>query len=247
MRFVLCLMLLFTACAPAVAQGVTATPDLRRMQRGGVDVAALFERQFAQTGAVLRADFPADRRRLADDLKAIDRMAGPPTALMTLVFKRLTELKRPYAARLKFAPGAAQSALLAHLAGFYERLFEAEGAAVCGRFAQDGTAVLFELGLSEKYAQLIDRQSVAYLKAVVGAIETPEPSEPVRPEDWEAVMTRLLEAGAPPSFAATIAGGDPNDPDLCPALATLLLTISLMETPEAARARADFAQNLAGY
>lgn len=246
MRFILCLILLAT-CLPALAQGVTATPDLRRMQRGGVDIAALFNERFTDTLAALEADFPADSRRLRDELEVIDRMAGPRPVLMALAFKRLTELKRRYAARLKFAPGKVQAAMLGHLAGFYDRVFKEEGTEVCGRFAQDGTAVLFELGLAEKYGEMIDLQSLAFVHAVVGAIERPEPSEAAKPEDWEAVMRRLIEAGAPPTFAEAIGSGDPANPDLCPALTAFLLTISLLDTPEAGRVRADFAQNLAGY
>lgn len=246
MRFVLGLILVVW-CAPVFAQGVTATPDLRRMQRGGVAVVDLFEKQFEQTLALLEADFPADYRALIADLNVIDRMVGEESALLTLAFKRLTELRRKYAARLGFAPTTAHAVMLGHLAGFYDRVLEEQGVAVCGRFAQDGTAVLFELGLADTYADMIDRQSLAYFSAVVQSIETPEPSEAVRPEDWEIVMGRLLEAGAPPSFASSIAAGDAADPDLCPAFTTLLLTISLMETPEAARARADFAQSLTGY
>jgi hypothetical protein len=129
----------------------------------------------------------------------------------------------------------------------YDLVFKEEGPEVCGRFAQDGSAALFELGLSEKYAEALDQQSVVYFKSVVLAIENPEPSAPVRPGDWDVVLRLMLEAGAPPSFAATVAAGDPADPDLCPALTALLLTMSLMDEPEGQRVRADFAQNVAGY
>jgi hypothetical protein len=174
-------------------------------------------------------------------------MAGKESALLTLAFKQLTDLRRHYAGRLRFAPTQSHAAMLSQLAALYDRVFKEEGMAVCGRLARDGTAVLFDLGVSDKYAELIDRQSVVYFEAIVQAIETPEPSEPARPEDWEAIMARLLEAGAPSSFAEAIGTGDPANPELCPALTTLFLTIALMETPAAARARADFAQNLAGY
>lgn len=246
MRFVLFLFLV-AICGPAFAQGVTAAPDLRRMQTGGVDVAALFEARFPATLALLKAEFPADRRVFDEGLAIIDGMAGEENALLTLAFSQLTDLRRHYEARLRFATSERQAAMLGQLAVLYDLVLKEEGAEVCGRLARDGTAALFEANLSEKYAELIDRQSVAYFEAVISAIEAPEPSEAMQPDDLKEIMGRLIEAGAPPSFPAAIAAGDPANPELCPALATLFLTISLMETPAAARARADFAQNLAGY
>lgn len=242
MRFALCLVLLLLG-APALAQGVAATPDLR----AEVEVAGLTGERFDGTLALLEAEFPSDHRLLAATVEKIDQLSGEEDALLLVAFKQLTELKRKYAGRLRFAPTAAHAAVVGHLALLYDVLFKAEGPAACGRFARDGTAALFELGLAAKYAEPIDEQSVVFFEAVVMAIEDPEPSEAAKPADWETVMQRMIEAGAPPSFAATIGAGDPDDPDLCPALAALLFTISVMDTPEAARARADFAQNLTGY
>ena len=245
-RFVLLLAVL-CLCGPALAQGVAVTPDFSREPRAeDVDVVTLIGERYPETLALLETEFPADHYALMQTLAEIDAVAGTKDALL-LAFKQFTELRRKYAERLRFAPTEAHAAMLGHLAAFYDLVFKTEGPEVCGRFAQDGTGVLFELGLSEIYARAIDQQSVAYFRAVVMAIETPEASEPVQPDDWARVFERMLGAGAPPSFAATIGGGNPRDPDLCPALTAMLFTSSLMDTPEGARTRADFARNVTGY
>lgn len=247
MRFLVA-FLFVAACLPAWAQGVTATPDPEALQGRPVSsISALVEERFNDTLALLESEFRADYEAVERGLAALDRMAGEQNARLIVVAKEFTELRQRYSDRLKFAPTSAHAALVGHLAILYDLVFKEEGPEVCGRFAQDGSAALFELGLSEKYAEALDQQSVVYFKSVVLAIENPEPSAPVRPGDWDVVLRLMLEAGAPPSFAATVAAGDPADPDLCPALTALLLTMSLMDEPEGQRVRADFAQNVAGY
>src|SRR5690606_27068701 len=130
---------------------------------------------------------------------------------------------------------------------FYNEVFKLEGPEVCGRFARDGSGVLFERDVESKFATLLDQQAVAYFEAVVQAIETPEVSEPVLEEDWTVIFEYMIAAGAPPEFAKAIGGNDPGDPNLCPALGAMMLVSSTLATPEGERTRADFARNLTGY
>lgn len=246
-RFIagLCLCLMASA---ATAQSVTLVPDLSRLRIvADVDVVALTREHYPETLSLLEREFPDDYAALLHALGQIEVGRDSKEAALVRAFGELTDLRRKYAERLRFAPRRSHAAMLGHLAAFYNLVFEAEGPAICGRFAQDGSAVLFEVGLSERYAEQLDQQSVRFFEAVVGAIEAPEPSEPVMPADWEVVLEHMVAAGAPPVFVATIGGGDPADPNLCPALAAMMVTSSVLDTAEGARIRADFARNLVGY
>lgn len=248
MRILIAILGLIWFVGPVAAQGVTLAPDLSRLNRAAeVDVVALMAARYPETLALLEREFSDDHAALLQAFGAIGAQGGREEALLVRAFGELTELRRRYAERLRFAPGEAHAAMLGHLAAFYNLVFEIEGPVICGRFAQDGSGILFELGLSARYAGPLDQQSSAYFEAVVGAIERPEISEPVQPEDWGVVFEHMVAAGAPPAFVAAVGGGNPRDPNLCPALAAMMLTSSLLDTPEGARTRADFARNLTGY
>ncbi len=244
MKICLAPLLFLLLTVPGLAQ-VTATPDLDRL--GSLDVAAVIKSIYPRTLALLEHEFPDEHTELLRQLEASDEAEGEDSARLTLGFELMTELRRRYADRLAFAPGVNHSIMLGRLADFYDAVFDAEGSSVCGRFAHDGSAILFELGLAEKYAGALDLQSLAYFEAVVRSIEEPEIHEPVQPADWSAVLGIMVSAGAPQSYVETIAGGRPNDPDLCPAMAAVFRTSGLLDSPAGARTRADFAKNLAGY
>jgi hypothetical protein len=241
------LLAFLAGVGPAFAQGVAATPSLPQQGSEAVDVAAIVDSHYPQTMALLAAEFPADHALLKERLDQIDARAGTERQLMLAVARELTDLRRRYADRLLFAPTVTHREMMTRLAAFYDRVHRIEGPEVCGRFAADGSAVLFDLGLSASYANLLDAQSVAYFEAVVGAIEAPEYGGVVTSDDWNVLMARMIEAGVPPSFAATVAGGKPDDPNLCPALAAMFLASALLDTPEGVRTRADLARNLTGY
>jgi hypothetical protein len=239
--------LLLALAGPAAGQ-VVVTPNLTlRTAPDAVDVAALFEQRYGRTLELLEAEFPDDHAALVDQIAEIDRQVGDERQLLLAAFERLTEVRRKYAPRLRFAPSLSHSVMLGRIADFHDLVLDNEGPQVCARFAHDGSGVLFELGLSGRYANALDLQSLAYFDAVVRAIETPEYTEPVATDDWTAVLRAMVAAGAPASFLRTITTADRNDPDLCRALAAMFRTSGLLSTPEAARARADFASNLTGY
>lgn len=243
MRFIAIFAWLIALALPAYAQ-VTAVPDFGATE---VDVDALIKERFPRTLAFLEAEFPADHATLMGNIEVIDKQRGEANALLLLAYRQFVELRRKYAPRIVFAPTVAHAKMLGRLAGFYDLVFKTDGPEICGRFAQDGSAALFELGVAGKYARALDEQALVYFEAIAAAIETPEVSEPVKPEDWNFVMRRMVSAGAPPSFATTIARGNRGDRDLCPALGALLITSGVISEPEGARTRADFAKNLAGY
>jgi hypothetical protein len=246
MRIFFIIAALLVCLHPASAQrpGVTATPDFTPR----FDLIDVVTARFGRTIALIKSDFPDDYAVLVVRIAAISWQRGRNERVALLrAFELMKDLRRKYAARVAHAPSVSHSVMLGLLADFYEAVFEAEGPAVCGRFAQDGSAVLFDLGLAAKYAERLDLQSVAYFDAVVKAIETPENPGPVLADDWNKVLATMVAAGAPPSYVDTVARGDASDPDLCPALAAIFRTAGLLNTSEGARARADFARNLAGY
>ncbi|HQZ13438.1 MAG TPA: hypothetical protein PK286_11205 [Devosia sp.] len=248
MRFILLALTLFlTAIAPALAQGegVAVVPDLSAA--GRFDFKAEVDRRYGRTLEVIRAEFPRDHAALMAEIAAIKWQRGGENDALLAAFGAVTELKKKYAARLQFAPSAKQAVMLENLAKFYVAVSGREGPEVCGQFASDGAGVLFARGLSGAYAAAIDIQSAAYFEAVAAALETPEYISPVRPDDWGVVVSAMVSAGAPPSFAKTISDGNPADPDLCPALAAMFVTSAVLNAPEGTRIRADFAKNLAGY
>lgn len=240
--------ILVAGCGPSLAQGVTATPDIVEPNSpGDVDVLGIMGRLYGRTLTLMQAEFPADYALLARRLAEIDALAGDERSLLLASFEAVADVRRKYAEKLMFAPSIGHSVMLGLLADFYQRVLLEEGATVCGRFARDGSGVLFELGLSAKYATLLDLQSQAFFQAVVQAIEAPDYSAPPTPEDWGSVLRVMVAAGAPQSYVDTIARGDASDPDLCRALATMFRTAGLLDTPPGKRVRADFARNLSGY
>ena len=227
---------------------VVVTPNLTpRTAPDAVDVVALFQQRYQRTLDLLRVEFPDDHAALMEQIEEIDGQIGDERQLLLAAFDRLTELRRKYAERLRFAPTLNHSVMLGRIADFHELVLDNEGPQVCARFAHDGSGVLFELGLSRKYQNALDLQSLAFFDAVVRAIETPEQAEPATTEDWTAILGAMVAAGAPQSFLTTITTADRNDPDLCRALAAMFRISGLLDAPQAARARADFASNLTGY
>lgn len=231
--------------AQRIGEGVTVVPDLS--PAGRFDLMAEVEKRYGATLGIIRSEFPRDYAEVMTAIAAISWRGGEENRALLGAFGAVTEVKKKYASRLIFAPSPRHSAMLASLAKFYVAVAETEGTETCGRFAEDGSGVLFELGLSGKYAAALDAQSAAYFEAVVAAIETPEYGGAVEPEDWSAVVNAMIAAGAPQSFARTISAGNRADPDLCPALAAMFVTSAVLDTPEGERTRADFAKNLSGY
>lgn len=249
MRFILVFFLAIAiGCVPAGAQGVTATPDLSKFSPpSAVNVLDIVGKLYGRTLTLLQAEFPEDYAALARRIADIDAQPGTEPVLLLASFEAMTELRRKYADKLLFASSLHHSVMLGRIADFHDLVFAGEGAAVCGRFALDGSGVLFELGLAAKYAVAIDLQSLAYFEAVVEAIEAPDYSGVAVPEDWSMVLGVMVAAGVPQTYVAAISAGDPNDPNLCPALAAMFRTSGLLDTPEGQRTRADFAKNLSGY
>lgn len=244
----LLILALFLAFAAPAAGQVTVTPNLTlRTAPDAVDVVGLFEQHYGRTLKLLEAEFPADHATLRAELAEIDERVGEERLLLLAAFERLAEVRRKYADKLQYAPSFNHSVMLGRIADFHDLVFAGEGPQVCARFAHDGSGVLFELGLSRRYANALDLQSLAFFEAVVQAIEAPDYAEPVTTEDWTVVLGAMVAAGAPPDYLKTITTGDRNDPRLCPALAAMFRTSGLLDSPQGARTRADFAKNLAGY
>lgn len=214
---------------------------------GRVDVTATFRALYPRTFAVLRERFPADYAILLGRLAEIDQQPGDGTVRLLTAFQRLGDIRFKHAGRLLFAPGLQLSVVLGRIAEFHDAVLARDGPGVCGRFASDGSAVLFELGIESRYAEALDLQSHAFFEAVAAANAAPDHIGAVTADDWGVVMGAMLYAGAPPSYVETIRAGDPGDPDLCPALAAMFRTSGLLQSPEGLRTRADFARNLTGY
>jgi hypothetical protein len=245
MRTLLFVAAFFAGCLLVLAQdgAVVATPDFSQAR-----LLDLVTTRYQRTVALIKSDFPDDYATLVASLAGISWQGGNDDRIALFKASEIIKaLRRKYADKVTHAPSVSHAVMLGLLAEFYDAVLKAEGPAACGRFASDGSAVLFDLGLSEKYADRLDLQSVAYFDAVVKAIEAPESPEAVRQDDWNLLLKAMVAAGAPRTYVDTIARGDRNDPDLCPALATMFRASGLLDTPEGVRTRADFARNLVGY
>jgi hypothetical protein len=207
----------------------------------------LFAERNARTLAVLEAEFPADYRALMIRIGAVERSGQSEMLKLSGSFAAVSDIRRKYAGRLRFAPPDALAALLTAAAGFHDAVLEGEGVGTCGVFAQNGTGALYQLSRSEPYAREIDLQSALYFEAVAAAIERPEYYGETSQADFAALLAAMGAAGVPPGYAASIAGGRPSDPDFCPALSTMFKAAAVFDTPEGLRVRADLAKNLAGY
>ena len=214
---------------------------------GQPDFQTLFAERNPKTLSVLEAEFPSDHKALMIRLGAISRGGQSSMLMLSGAFDAVGSIRRKYANRLQYAPPDALAGLLTAAAGFHHSVLSGEGPGGCGVFAQNGTGTLFQLNLSGTYAREIDLQSAMYLEAVAEAIERPEYYGELRQSDFAALLAVMAAAGVPQSYAASIAGGKPSDPDFCPALIAMFRAAAAFDTPEGLRARADLARNLAGY
>ncbi|MDP1732431.1 MAG: hypothetical protein Q8L54_14915 [Devosia sp.] len=246
-QFILAFILLFPLAHPVLAAGAEDKARLKVSAGQIVDLEAMFRERHPRTLAILQADFPSDLEALIEKFAAIEKEGGGRHAMAARLFGEMSGLRRKYAEKLLFSPNPSLAKLLLRLADFYDQVLRAAGADVCGRFAQDGAGLLFDLGLSETFGETLDLQSEAFFDAVVRAIETPEYHGPASSADWSVVMGAMIGLGGPPSYIATISAGDRNDPDLCPAQAAMFRASAVLTTPEGERTRADLAKNLTGY
>lgn len=207
----------------------------------------LFESRNGRTLAVLRAEFPQDYSSLMIRIGAVERSELSETLKLSAGFAAVSDLRRKYVDRLRYAPPQTLAALLDSAAGFHLAVLEGEGPEACGVFAQNGTGALFAADRSEPYAAAIDLQSARYFEAVAGAIERPEYYGEPQEQDFAIVLAALVAAKLPESYVRAIVSGRPSDPDLCPALVALFRTASVLDSPQGLRVRADLAVNLAGY
>jgi len=208
---------------------------------------ALFSARNATTLAVLQAEFPADHVALLTRVAAIAASGQNQEAMLSAGFAAIGTIRRKYAERLRFAPAQTLSDLLVHTAEFHDAVYEGEGVGGCGYFARNGTGTLYELGVSERYAALIDLQTALYLRAAVAGIEQPEIYGATGERDFAALLSGMAAAGLPKAFVEAIASANPANENLCPALSTMFRAAAVYNTPEGLRVRADLAQNLAGY
>ena len=233
----------YCLCVPGFAED----PAPRAIAMEFSDLKQTVSHRFRETLAILAADFPAEHDGLVARIAELQASPLSENARLLGVFEALKAVREAYKGKVRFAPSADQAAIMALLADFHERVFRSEGAAVCGRFSVDGAGVLFDAGLSPAYADALDRQSAAFLRAVVDAIENPVHHGTIGKDDWSAVTEELLAAGASWAVVDAVAAGDPNDPGLCPSLAAFFRAIAVSPSAEGERARADFVQNVTGY
>jgi len=233
MRF---LLFLAAVLLPLAAQAQDAKPFTE-----------LFAERNGRTLKVLEAEFPQDHRMLMVRLGAIERSDQSEMLKLNAAFSLVNDLRKQYAPRLRFAPPAALERLLRAAAAFHERVREVEGDATCGAFAQNGTGVLYQLGMSEKYAVEIDRQSAQFFEAVADAVERPESYGELQKDDLALVLRGMLAAGASEEQVAVILSGRPNAEGYCSAIAAMFRIAAVLDQPAGLRSRADLAVNLSGY
>jgi len=206
-----------------------------------------FTERNARTLAVLEAEFPQDHRTLMIRIGAIERSSQSDMLKLSASFASISDIRKKYADRLRFAPPVALEKLLRAAAAFHERVLELDGEAACSAFAQSGTGVLFQLANSDKYVVEIDRQSAEYFSAVTQGIEHPEFYGEAQQDDLALVLRAMLAAGSSQEQVALILAGRPNTEGYCSALAAMFRVASVLDAPQGLRARADLAVNLAGY
>lgn len=240
-------VVIVAALLPAFAVSAGEGSVVENAVSNTVDLEALLRERQPRTLAVLKADFPTDLNNLLERIGAAQRTDAGEHAVLAQVFGEMTAIRKKYAAKLTFAPSEALQGVLIRLAYFYDDVLSSAGSEICGRFAQDGAGVLFDLGVQDSYVLALDLQAEAYLDAVAQAIEVPEYNEPAGDADWAAVMAAMVRRGNPLSYVATITTGDRKDPDLCPALAAMFRASAGLDSPAGARTRADLARNLTGY
>lgn len=238
MRFTFATIAFLAITSYSLAQDAPAATPL---------LSTVLAQNYEQTFAVLEADFPDDFKALTAAIKEIELKPVKDEIKQATAFKLLTDLRKKYRHRMPFAPQADQSKILLHLADFHDAVFKVEGPKVCGNFALNGAAALFETGSFTRYAEQLDTQSAAYFKAIVSAIESPDYHGPVTQNDWSAVLGAMVGGGAPESYLKVLADNKSDIPERCPALVAMFRTAALLKGPEGERARSDLAQNVTGY
>ena len=211
------------------------------------NVEQVFQQRNARTLAILDADFPRDHEALMASARALRHADMTLEQKLERLFAQLSETRKRYAERLRFAPIPQHRLMMAVLGAFMTEVDRVAGSEVCAAFAQDGTGALFQKGVAAQFSVAIDVQSAAYFTAVVAAIENPEVHAPVLEADWTAVFAQMAREGHPLSYVESIAGGSPDDPALCAALSAMFRSAAVMPGEPGQRFRADFAPKLAGY
>ncbi|WP_072339984.1 hypothetical protein [Devosia enhydra] len=211
------------------------------------NVEQVFQQRNARTLAILDADFPRDHEALLAAARALRHADLTLDQKLERLFAMMSDTRKRYAERLRFAPGPQHRLMMGVLGAFMAEVDRVAGSEVCTAFAQDGTGALFQSGVASQFSAAIDVQSAAYFAAVVAAIENPEIHPPVLEADWSAVFAQMARDGHPLSYVESIAGGSPDDPALCSALSAMFRSAALMPGAPGERFRADFAPKLAGY
>ena len=155
--------------------------------------------------------------------------------------------RRQLADLVSQAPDASLRTAVAGLAEFMRKVYEQEGAELCGRFADAGSQVLYQEDLAQAYAEDLDRQSALFLTAAADARDQPQTHGTATDEDLGTLFNRMLAEGGTEHQLDVLAAQNPADPEVCPALLRMLDALSTLEGPEGARARAFFLPEFVGY
>jgi hypothetical protein len=240
---ILALLVCISVAFPhAFAQEVVATPKF-----GVKRFETAFAQRYPQTIIVLAADFPQDYHLLSARIAQIGASRATDKDKLAAAFMALAELRRKYANQVVNAPDASLKRVVGLLGEFHLQVLKQEGPKVCGEFAVKGSGALFQANLASRYAARLDAQSAAYFSAVVQSIENPTFHEPVKPSDWTSVSKALVSLGGSLDDIKRIAANDANDSLHCNSLASFLLFIAQLGSPESERMRADFVHNVSGY
>jgi hypothetical protein len=246
-----------TGTTPPANQTVPGNDQTANDDEGAMNLsdAELAMREFLtganpQTLGILDDRFPDELNRLEQTLNGVIEGAQADfdheAALEGFAEVIATE-RQSYVSIITTAPDAALQAAITSLRDFMQKVYDTEGPEICGRFANEGSSVLYETDIAEHYSAELDRQSALFLAAAADARDTPTDHGEASDADLQATFNKMLKEGGTQHQIDVLAAQDPTDPEVCPALINMLSALAILEGDVGARSRAYFLPDFVGY
>lgn len=185
----------------------------------------------------LRASFPDD---FSAFVAQVEQRVSTGGSADGMVQAHMLELRQKYAPHLAGASDAALETVLVATMDLQQAVFDGEGPAVCGNFAINGPAIFEGTPAAAKYEDLMMAQTVYMLAAAKGGHDAPVTRTAAVEADWKVITDMMTQAGVTSSGFEAISTLDAANPDLCPAMQTLLTAMNTEPTGAGARVRASY-------
>lgn len=191
----------------------------------------------------LKTNFPDDFQSLVAQVEVTLNTGG---TLNGVVANHLLDLRIKYAPQVSASDDASLAQVIEATIALQQTVLANEGPEACGRLAINGPAAFAGSPLEAKYEDLMLAQTVLLLKAAKVGHDTPVTRAAASEADWSQVTTMMTESGISQNGFAAIVNVDTANPELCPALISMLTAMNIDTSPSGALVRAEYLASAAG-